>query len=184
MKELSKDILLFENEVPNRIINTLNNLRLTKEDIRFELNHHEREFNIFKIWWEKEFEPMIMKYFLQYYIPEENIFLNGDGLKEYVKFRWREIYFYRYTPESSANSHKMLHWDFSQFTFVICLTDDYEGGDLSFPRQGEHIKLKKGDLVLFPGGLTHPHYVNPTTGGVRDVLVGQILPQPQDHEIK
>ena len=40
MKELSKDILLFENEVPNRIINTLNNLRVTKEDIRFELNHH------------------------------------------------------------------------------------------------------------------------------------------------
>lgn len=184
MKELSKDILLFENEVPNRIINTLNNLRVTKEDIRFELNHHEREFSIFKNWWEKEFEPMVVKYFLQYYIPEENIFLNGDGLKEYIKFRWREMYYYRYTPESSTNSHKMLHWDFSQFTFVICLTDEYEGGELCFPRQDEHIRLKKGDLVLFPGGLTHPHYVNPTTSGVRDVLVGQILPQQQDHEIK
>jgi hypothetical protein len=184
MKELSKDILLFENEVPNRIINTLNNLRITKEDIRFELNHYGREFSIFKNWWEKEFEPKIVKYFLQYYIPEENIFLNGDGLKEYIKFKWREMYYYRYTPESSVNSHKMLHWDFSQFTFVICLTDEYEGGELCFPRQDEHIKLKKGDLVLFPGGLTHPHYVNPTTGGVRDVLVGQILPQQQDHEIK
>jgi predicted 2-oxoglutarate/Fe(II)-dependent dioxygenase YbiX len=77
----------------------------------------------------------------------------------------------------------MLHWDFSQFTFVICLTDDYEGGVLSFPRQNEHIRLKKGDIVFFPGGLTHPHFVNPTTSGVRDVLVGQILPQQQDHEI-
>jgi hypothetical protein len=183
MVELSKDILLFENEVPLRIINTLNNLRSTKEDIRFDLNLHPREFNIFNSWWNNEFEPIIVKYFLQYYIPEENIFLNGDGLKEYIKFKWREIYFYRYTVESSSNSHKMLHWDFSQFTFVICLTDDYEGGVLSFPRQNEHIRLKKGDIVFFPGGLTHPHFVNPTTSGVRDVLVGQILPQQQDHEI-
>ena len=70
MKEISKDILLFENEIPLRIINTLNNLRETKEDIRFELNNHEREFNIFKKWWEEFFEPKILDYFLQYYVPE------------------------------------------------------------------------------------------------------------------
>ena len=183
MVELSKDILLFENEVPLRIINTLNNLRETKEDIRFELNNHDREFNIFKKWWVEFFEPIILEYYLQYYVPEENIFLNGDGLKEYVKFRWREMYFYRYTVESSTDVDKKLHWDFSQFTFVICLRDDYEGGELCFPRQNESIKLNKGDIVFFPGGLTHPHFVKPTTNGVRDVLVGQILPPIQDHQI-
>jgi hypothetical protein len=182
MEEI-KDILLFKNEVPLRIINTLNNLRETKEDIRFELNHYDREFGIFKKWWVESFEPIIMDYYLQYYVPEENMFLNGDGLKEYVKFKFREMYYFRYTLESSVNSHRMLHWDFSQFTFVICLTDDYEGGELCFPRQDVNLKLSKGDIAFFPGGLTHPHYVNPTTKGIRDVLVGQILPQTQDHKI-
>jgi predicted 2-oxoglutarate/Fe(II)-dependent dioxygenase YbiX len=63
------------------------------------------------------------------------------------------------------------------------LRDDYEGGELCFPRQNESIKLNKGDIVFFPGGLTHPHFVKPTTNGVRDVLVGQILPPVQDHQI-
>lgn len=184
MEQFGNDILLFKDEVPIRVVNTLNNLRGPKDEIRFELNFHEKEFRIFIEWWEKYFEPKILDYFLQYYKPEENIFLNGDELRKYVKFKWREIYFYRYTPESSVNSHKMLHWDFSQFTFVLCLTDDYEGGELCFPRQEQKLRLHKGDMVLFPGGLTHPHYVNPTTGGVRDVLVGQILPQPQDHSIE
>src|SRR6056300_312185 len=41
---------------------------------------------------------------------------------------------------------------------IICLNDDYEGGELIFPSQNRTIKLKKGQILLFPPYWTHPHY--------------------------
>jgi len=41
---------------------------------------------------------------------------------------------------------------------IMCLNDDYEGGELIFPCQNRNIKLKKGQIILFPPYWTHPHY--------------------------
>lgn len=51
--------------------------------------------------------------------------------------------------------------DFSsvrQIACIICLNDDYDGGELVFPCQNRRIKLKKGQILLFPPYWTHPHY--------------------------
>ena len=44
---------------------------------------------------------------------------------------------------------------------IIALNDDYDGGEFYFPIQDYKIKLKKGDIILFPPYWTHPHKVNP-----------------------
>jgi predicted 2-oxoglutarate/Fe(II)-dependent dioxygenase YbiX len=48
---------------------------------------------------------------------------------------------------------------------IICLNDDYEGGDLVFPSQKRHIKLKKGQVIAFPPYWSHPHYTNDLKNG-------------------
>jgi predicted 2-oxoglutarate/Fe(II)-dependent dioxygenase YbiX len=45
-------------------------------------------------------------------------------------------------------------------SIIICLNDDYEGGEFNFPVQNRCIKLKKGQLIAFPPYWTHPHYTN------------------------
>ena len=42
---------------------------------------------------------------------------------------------------------------------IICLNDDYEGGQFYFPLQNYKIKLKKGQIIVFPPYWTHPHMV-------------------------
>ena len=43
---------------------------------------------------------------------------------------------------------------------IICLNDDYEGGEICFPVQNRNIKMQKGDILVFPPYWTHPHYSN------------------------
>lgn len=45
-------------------------------------------------------------------------------------------------------------------SIIVCLNDDYEGGELVFPIQNRELKLKKGQAVAFPPYWTHPHYTN------------------------
>lgn len=44
-------------------------------------------------------------------------------------------------------------------SLIIGLNDDYDGGIFNFPNQGLKIKLKKGEVLLFPPYWTHPHAV-------------------------
>lgn len=45
-------------------------------------------------------------------------------------------------------------------SIVICLNDDYEGGEFYFPVQNITVKLKKGQILIFPPYWTHPHLTN------------------------
>lgn len=45
-------------------------------------------------------------------------------------------------------------------SLIICLNNDYEGGEFYFPRQNFKIKLKKGEIIAFPPYWTHPHMVS------------------------
>ena len=44
-------------------------------------------------------------------------------------------------------------------SIIIALNDDYEGGEMYFPKQDYTVKLKKGDIICFPPYETHPHMV-------------------------
>jgi len=43
---------------------------------------------------------------------------------------------------------------------IINLNDDYTGGEFIFPHQSISLKLKRGEVLLFPPFWTHPHKVN------------------------
>jgi predicted 2-oxoglutarate/Fe(II)-dependent dioxygenase YbiX len=58
----------------------------------------------------------------------------------------------------SDNTNKDIN-KIRNMSLIINLNDNYEGGEFYFPIQNYKIKLKKGDIILFPPYWTHPHMV-------------------------
>ena len=70
----------------------------------------------------------------------------------------------------SEDTQKTLgfHTDASLVTGSVKLNDDYEGATLVFPRQNfNNHDIPVGKMILFPGPLTHGHYVEPLKSGTK-----------------
>ena len=62
-----------------------------------------------------------------------------------------------------------LHFDSiarkQSITVVSYLNDNYEGGELDYPRHGISVKPKKGSTLIHPASFAYPHSVNKVTEG-------------------
>jgi hypothetical protein len=191
MIKLNPDIFLFEKVITEDLIEKLLSLR-EKSNHTDRINIGESDHNLlleFNNFWLDEIEPKMMNDLFSVYDVENDIGFNVSEetisrLKEWIKTKWRDLYLLSYTESNSTRGVKDVHWDFSGITFVGCLSDQFEGGILSFPRQGISVKLKRGDIVIFPGGITHPHCVSSITKGRRDVIIGQSLNIVDDHKVE
>jgi len=190
MKLIYLDIFVFPKIMTDELIERLMSVRNKSGfDGRLDLHIEDKNtFYIFDNFWFSEIESKYLGHYFSTYDVEKGIGLNSSEetikqLSKFVETKWRDLFLLHYTPNSLINGEKDIHWDFSGLSMVGCLTDDYEGGKLIFPRQNVTYRLEKGDVIVFPGGLTHPHYVEPVTKGFRDVIVGQSMTLPQDHKI-
>jgi hypothetical protein len=191
MIKLNSDIFVFERIIPKLLIDKLVQARNSSGHTnRIDLNQIDMNlFREFDKFWLNEIESkMLEDYFgiydiksgLGYNVSEKTI----NDLKEYVQSRWRDMFLLNYSTYNSGNSEKNVHWDFSGITTVGCLSTGFTGGSLVFPRQGISHRIDIGDVIVFPGGITHPHYVTNITDGIRDVIVGQSMTLKQDHWIE
>ena len=64
-------------------------------------------------------------------------------------------------PESEHNTAMR------DYSAVLCLNEDYEGGHTIFPEHGKEYPGKTGRLIIFPSGRSHPHGVTEVTSGSR-----------------
>jgi len=78
----------------------------------------------------------------------------------------------RYEP----GQHFLMHvdqvqghpqWGQRVLSAVLYLNEDYEGGELHFPRQGLKISPSAGEVVLFPSSFAFPHESCDVTRGVK-----------------
>lgn len=65
-----------------------------------------------------------------------------------------------------------LHCDLAAHETRVCTAifyanDDYEGGELVFPRQSIKIRPRAGDVIVMPATEDFPHKVEPVTKGNR-----------------
>jgi hypothetical protein len=190
MKQIDLDIFVFSNVIPNDLIIKLLSIRNKSSfDGRLDLNVEDMNvFHMFNTFWFDKIESPYLNHYFNTYNTEKGIGLNSsedtiNELKKFVETRWRDLFLLHYAPHNMNKGEKDIHWDFSGLSTVGCLNDEYEGGELVFPRQNIRYKLEKGDIIVFPGGLTHPHYVEPITNGMRDVIVGQSMTLIQNHKI-
>ena len=57
--------------------------------------------------------------------------------------------------------HKRQNFELKRsLSIILALNSDYDGGELVFPVQKRKIKLKMGQVIVFPPYWTHPHYTN------------------------
>lgn len=87
-------------------------------------------------------------------------------------------YFVRYSMD--RNKSLMKHTDEGVITINMRMNDDYEGCQLHFPRQGFCAQdVPVGYAMIWPGMLTHPHYVTELTKGRKYTFVSFSWPPHQ-----
>jgi hypothetical protein len=113
-----------------------------------------------------------------------------------VKFEWYERpQILRYSPGGKYNQHADAeHWvpeiknwvraHDRDFSVLLYLNDEYEGGELEFTAFNYKIKPKAGMLIGFPSDHRYLHAALPTLSGTRYVIVswGAILGSKRVHE--
>jgi predicted 2-oxoglutarate/Fe(II)-dependent dioxygenase YbiX len=97
---------------------------------------------------------------------ETHVLIQGDQGYRYNFYKNNEGYFYHIDCSNKKDLYRQR-----LLSCVIQLNSDYAGGTLSFPYQNFNIKLKAGDIILFPSIHTHPHAVLPVTSGKRKNIV-------------
>lgn len=71
---------------------------------------------------------------------------------------------YKAHVDRGSSNHRCL-------SGLFYLNDDYEGGELHFPRQDYSIKPKQGSLIFFPSVHTHLHASLPIREGTKYAVV-------------
>jgi predicted 2-oxoglutarate/Fe(II)-dependent dioxygenase YbiX len=94
---------------------------------------------------------------------------NAVGLNERLRF-------YRYDAGQQFNWHydgyfERANGERSQFTFMIYLNEDFEGGELEFKYLNHRIAPKQGLLVAFPSDWRYVHAALPVKSGVKHTVV-------------
>jgi hypothetical protein len=69
------------------------------------------------------------------------------------------------TAWTEGTSQKEHTDNSNEFTAIIYLNDDYEGGELNFPDLELSIKPIKGSVILWPGSITHS--ISTVVSGIR-----------------
>lgn len=196
MKEFAHDILFFKNVLPADLTADLNQIVDERYDEifnrelrpavfpfegirgRVEVYKYPTLFEQFNEFWYSTIEDQMYDHYFQYITQHEQKL----EAKRHARTEWKDVFIQVYNDRNTFPLNKNIHVDFSGITFIACIQDGYQGGILDFPKQHISIKLQKGDLILFPGGHTHPHGVSNLTSGERRVLVGQSMGVKQLHQ--
>ena len=90
------------------------------------------------------------KYCEIYNISEETF----DYFSKILKYNETKIGFYKYNENVLMGPHLDLNENNSylQYTVVVYMNDNYEGGELSFPNHNITIKPTAGSIAIYPSG--------------------------------
>ncbi len=133
----------------------------------------------FESFWKGTMDPIVFDYFYETEGERSRLYNHTEEerihFRENLEFEWKNVYALNYRKENTVELPKFVHSDFCNFTFSCGLlsTTSFEGGELFFPKQNYSSKIERLDLLLFPGGITHPHYTGSVTSGRRINLIGQ-----------
>jgi hypothetical protein len=60
--------------------------------------------------------------------------------------------------------------EFSAVLYLNTCGEDYEGGEIIFPKQNLSIEPKVGQLIIFRGNQDYPHMIQEVTRGIRESI--------------
>ncbi len=118
--------------------------------------------------------PDMYKYLMEYI--QKRLFPIVNEKFEY--FDGRKIsppYILRYDAKNVKEAKMDIHIDNEQIPVIIYLNDDFEGGGTFFPLEKKLVNGRVGDVLFYPGGVTHPHGGRKITSGIRYLLLFSII---------
>lgn len=81
---------------------------------------------------------------------------------------WEAMNFIKYEPGQHFDEHSDHGYSYvCTVSLVTYLNDDYEGGELYFPKIGIRVKPKAGDMVVFPSTYLFSHVAEPVLSGTK-----------------
>lgn len=180
MKKVAEDIWLIRSAFPDQLARKI----VEKIDRTGVSNYMSLENDLelmteFDLFWKEKMDEIFFDYFYESTTEGSNLYNHTVEEKEDFRknliFEWKNVYVLHYYRENTLDLPDFVHADFSNFTFSCGLleTTEFEGGELVFPKQNYRAKIERLDLLLFPGGITHPHYTDSVTSGRRINLIGQ-----------
>lgn len=98
-----------------------------------------------------------------------------DYCAEHAAFHWPDNEGWQLL-KYGVGHHFVGHYDDSKvyprtISTSYYLNDDYEGGEIEFPRFGLKIKPKANQMIMFPANYVYNHTVHPVTSGLRYAVV-------------
>ena len=81
---------------------------------------------------------------------------------------WEAMNFIKYQPGQHFDEHSDHGYSYvCTVSLVTYLNDDYEGGELYFPKIGIKIKPEAGDMLVFPSTYLFSHKAEPVISGTK-----------------
>lgn len=114
---------------------------------------------------------MVHDFLNEFLLPVVNDYRNMHSAFHWVDSEGWQILKY------GQNNHFVNHYDDSKVfprtvSMSYYLNEDYEGGEIEFPRFNLKIKPKENQMVMFPSNYVYNHSVHPVVSGTRYAVVG------------
>jgi len=115
-------------------------------------------------YFDKKFQEIESDYFLDFHTP-----------RKIISYKRHYVWIAKY----SNDNHMFRHFDDQddekpyRSSTLYYPNDDYEGGEIEFPRFNLSIKPKKDEVIVFPASYAYDHLVLPITNGTR-YLIGTV----------
>jgi len=107
--------------------------------------------------------------FLENFGPVERDYKGSYG----ITTTWHDSYgILKYGVGQKFTNHIDDHTDYHRrISTVYYMNDDYDGGEITFPRFEVSIKPKANQMIVFPSTYVYNHSVNEVTSGTRYAVV-------------
>lgn len=85
--------------------------------------------------------------------------------------KYFSLHISKYVDGGGIGSHRDVNIseEDGNYTAIIYLNDEYDGGELGFPDLGIEVKPKSGDMLIFPG--KYLHYANESRNGTKYLTI-------------
>ena len=115
------------------------------------------------------FDSILGKVFFEAFDPIERDYKNDFGFAT----DWHDSYgILKYGVGQKFTNHIDDHTAFHRrISFVYYANDDYEGGEINFPRFGVSYKPKANEMIVFPSTYVYNHSVSEVVSGTRYAVV-------------
>lgn len=98
---------------------------------------------------------------------------------------WEAMNFIKYGPGQHFQEHADHGFSYvATVSLVAYPNDDYEGGELFFPKLNVNIKPKAGDLYIFPSTYLFSHRAMPVTSGLKYSIVTMLDYNDNTHNVE